>query len=161
MIGLVLNEEGYVTYPYEIFKHIEEYVKALNWRITYVECGGDGSNYVFPFEHQEDYFVDGETLMTMLREQPGMQWWWGTLSGFQKDVSWDEIRKNPIFDIQLGMPYLENTLHHLQSGAVLEVIAFDSSETYVLTDDPNVAAQLISAFPKAENLEQYVFRTET
>ena len=25
MIGLVLNEEGYVTYPYEIFKHIEEY----------------------------------------------------------------------------------------------------------------------------------------
>ena len=43
MLGLVLNEEGYATYPYNVFKLIEEYVKALNWRITNVECGGDGS----------------------------------------------------------------------------------------------------------------------
>ena len=42
-VGLVLNEEGYATYPYNVFKLIEEYVKALNWRITNVECGGDGS----------------------------------------------------------------------------------------------------------------------
>ena len=45
MVGLVLNEEGDVTYPYDVFRPIEEYVKGLNWRITNVECGGDGSDY--------------------------------------------------------------------------------------------------------------------
>ena len=30
MVGLVLNEEGYIKYPYDVFKPIEEYVKTLN-----------------------------------------------------------------------------------------------------------------------------------
>ena len=160
MIGLVLNEGGYVTDPYEVFKHIEEYVKTLNWRIPYVECGGDGSNYVFPFEQQENYFVDGETLMSMLREHPGIQWWWGTLAGYHKDVLWEEINQFPVIDIFLRQPYLENNLHHLYPGAVLELIAFDSTETYVLIDDPDVADRLLAAFPKAESLDKYVFKTE-
>ncbi len=157
MVGLVLNEEGYATYPYNVFKPIEEYVKGLNWRITNVECGGDGSDHMFPFEQQEDSFVDGETLFAMLREQSEIQWWWGALSGFPKEISWDEIKKNPIVDLTLRQPYLENVLHHLEPKAVLEVIAFDSTETYLLIDDQEVADRNISAFPKAENLDKYVF----
>ncbi len=160
MIGLVLHEEGFVTYPYKVFKPIEEYVKALNWRITNVDCMGDGSDYCFPFEQQEDSFVDGETLFSMLREHPGIQWVWGALSGFPKSVPWEEIRKNPIEDVSLRQPYLENTLHHLEPGAVLEVIAFDSTDTYVLTDDPEVAERLLAAFPGAGSLDEYVFKKE-
>ena len=157
MLGLVLNEEGYATYPYNVFKPIEEYVKGLNWRITNVECGVDGSDHMFPFEQQEDSFVDGETLFAMLREHPGIQWWWGALSGFPKEISWDEIKRNPIVDLTLRQPYLENVLHHLEPKAVLEVIAFDSTETYLLIDDQEVVDRIISAFPKAENLDKYVF----
>ena len=112
MIGLVLNEGGYVTYPYDVLKPVEDYVKALNWRVTNVNCMGDGSGYSFPFEEQEDSFVDGETLLSMLQEHPKIQWVWGALSGFTKDIPWDEIRKNPIEDLFVRQPYLENTLHH-------------------------------------------------
>ena len=98
MIGLVLNEGGYVTYPYDVLKPVEDYVKTLNWRVTNVNCMGDGSGYSFPFEEQEDSFVDGETLLSMLQEHPKIQWVWGALSGFSKDIPWDEIRKNPIED---------------------------------------------------------------
>lgn len=160
MIGLVLHEGEYVTYPYEVLKPVEEYVKTLNWRITNVVCGSDGSDYFFPFEQQEDSLLDGETLLVMLQEHPRKQWVWGAMSGFQKDVSWDEIRKNPIEDLTLRQPYLENTLHHLEPGAVLEVIAFDSSATFVMTDDPDVADRFLAAFPKAESLDKYVFETE-
>ena len=159
MIGLALNEEGYATYPYSIFKPIEEYVKGLNWRITNVECGRDGSDYAFPFERQEDFFIDGETLFAMLQDHPEIQWWWGSLSGFPKEIRWDEIKRNPVVDLTLRQPYLENTLHHLEPKAVLEVIAFDSTETYILIDDQEVADRIISAFPKAESLDKYVFES--
>ena len=79
------------------------------------------------------------------------------LSGFPKEISWDEIKKNPIVDLTLRQPYLENVLHHLEPKAALEVIAFDSTETYLLIDDQEVADRIISAFPKAENLDKYVF----
>lgn len=157
MQGLILNEDGYVTYPYDVFRPIKEYVVSLNWRITNVECGGDGSSYAFPFEQTNDYFIDGESLFNMLNDHPRMQWWWGALSGFNKDIPWDEIRKNPIIDISMKLPYLENEVHHLEPLAVFEVIAFDSSETYVLADDPAIVNRLCEAFPNAENLEKYVF----
>ena len=160
MIGLVLNEGEYVTYPYDVLKPVEDYVKALNWRVTNVNCMGDGSGYSFPFEEQEDSFVDGETLLSMLQEHPKIQWVWGALSGFTKDIPWDEIRKNPIEDLFVRQPYLENTLHHLEPGAVFEMIAFDSTDTYVLIDDPDVADRMLAAFPKAGSLDKYVFKTE-
>ena len=47
-----------------------------------------------------------------------------------------------------------------EAGAVLELIAFDSTETYVLLDDPDVVDRLLAAFPKAESLGKYVFKTE-
>ena len=157
MVGLVLNEGGYVTYPFNVFKPIEDYVKRLNWRITNAECGGDGSSYVFPFDRVEEYYTNGEDLFALLKEHPSIQWWWGSLSGFSKDISEEEIRKNPTVDLTMEQPYLENSLHHLEPKAILEVIAFDSTDTYVLADDPEVIKQLLTAFPNAESLDKYVF----
>jgi len=157
MVGLVLNEEGYVTYPYDIFIHIEDYVKSLNWRITNVECGGDDTDYIFPFVQCEDNFIDGDSLFEKIKDHPRIQWWWGTISGFPKDVLWEDIKKNPVIDLTVEQPYLKNKLHHLEPKAVFELIAFDSTETYVLIDDPTIAACIRLAFPKSENLDKYVF----
>ena len=156
MQGLILNEEGYVTYPYKVFKPIEQYVRTLNWRITNAECGGDPS-YVFHFENELDYIIDGDSLMDLLAEHSDVQWWWGSLSGFPKDVSKEAIQKKPVIDLQMEQPYLKDELHHLEPEAVLEVIAFDSTETYVLVDDVEIADKLKSAFPNYTNLDKYVY----
>ena len=156
MIGLILNEEGCKTYLYDILKHIEAYVRKLNWRITNIECYCRSTTYSFPFEGYNDYFIDGNLLFDLLKEHPEIQWIWATLSGFEKNISWDEIKKNPPIDVSEEFPYLENELHHLEPLSVFELIAFDSSETYVIIDDNNIAEQLIKLFPKSESLEKYV-----
>jgi len=155
MKGIVLNEGGTVTYPYEVFKHIEKYVKSLNWRITNAACGG--GDYVFPFEEKWDNFIDGETLYELIKQHSDIQWWWGSLSGFPKEVPVDEVKKNPVVDLQMEQPYLKDKLHHLEPLAVFELIAFDSTETYVLVDSPEIADLLYKSFPNAESLEKYVY----
>ncbi len=153
MEGLILNEGGYVTYPYKVFKPIEQYVRSLNWRLTNVECGVSPS----PFGNELESILDGNQLMDLLEEHPNIQWWWGSLSGFTENISKEDIQANPIIDLTSTQPYLKDKLHHLEPQAVLEVIAFDSTETYVLADDLNVVDQLKKAFPKHENLEKYVY----
>lgn len=61
MVGLILNEEGSVTYPYYIFAKIESYVRSLNWRISNLQCCGP-IGFIFPFEETDDYFIDGDSL---------------------------------------------------------------------------------------------------
>lgn len=156
MQGLILNEGGYVTYPYLIFEKIEPYIRNLNWRISNVECGGGGL-YEFPFEHEEDSFIDGNQLFELVKENSNIQWWWGILSGFPKNVSLDLIRQYPLFDIALEQPYLKDKLQHINPHAVLEIVAFDSTETYVLFDDENLSFILKKEFPMAANLEKYVY----
>lgn len=161
MKGFILNEvevdEGYVTFPYDVFKHIEHYVKSLNWRISNVECDFIyGADFKFPFEHTDDYFIDGDTLFSMLKEHSEKQWIWGILSGFPKEIPWEEIKKNPVIDATMESPYLENTLHHIEPMAVFEMIAWDSSETHILVDDDSIADCLLKVFTKAESLEKYV-----
>lgn len=154
MIGIVLNEEGYVTFPAKIFPIIETEVKSLNWRITNVECGGSDS-YEFPFEHVEDYIIDGTELYDMVMEHPDIQWWWGVLSGIPKSVPNKEIVKHPIIDAQMDCSYIDKPFHHIDPDAVLEIVAFDSTETYVLADDEEIGRRLQKLFPKMESLEKY------
>lgn len=154
--GIVLNEDGYVTYPAKIFDCIKEEVISLNWRVSNIECGRDGSNYTFPFEDWPEYFVDGEVLYEMLQAHPEKQWWWGILSGFPKTISSEAIKKKPVIDVQMETPYLEKKIKHIDPDAVLEIIAFDSTETYVIADSEAVIKKLMKKYPKAESLEKYV-----
>ena len=93
----------------------------------------------------------------MLQIHSDLQWIWGILSGFLKDIPYDEIKNNPIIDVTEEQPYLRGELHHIESKAVLEIVAFDSTETYVLADDEELVSILNNAFPNNENLEKYVF----
>ena len=156
MRGIILNEEGYVTYPAEIFECIADEVKALNWRVSNVECGGDGTDFYFPFETCDDSFISGEELYDLLQAHPKMQWWWGILSGFPKDVEWSVIKKKPIIYVQDEAPYLGKELSHIEPDAVLEIIAFDSAETYVLADSDEVLKKLQQKYVNWESLTKYL-----
>ena len=75
MKGILLNEEGYVTYPKVIFDVVPEHVKALNWRISNVECCGNGDDY--PFENTTDAFlISGTELYEIITNNAEVQWIW-------------------------------------------------------------------------------------
>lgn len=156
MTGLILNEEGYVTYPYIILKTIESYVRNLNWRVSNVYCGGRDS-YTFPFEDQEETYIDGNGLFELLEAHSDIQWIWGVLSGFPKDIPYENIKKVPPFDLTEEQPYLRDRLHHIMPDAIIELIAFDSTESYMLIDDIAIVEKIKKNFPKSVSLEKYVY----
>ena len=78
------------------------------------------------------------------------------MSGFPKTISFNVIKKKPVIDVQTELPYLEKRIKHIDPEAVLEIVAFDSTETYVIADSETVIKKLMKKYTKAENLEKYV-----
>ncbi len=153
MQGFILNEKGYVTFPYEILKHIEPYVKALKWKVSCVEHN-NADNETFPLNEPHDYFLDSEELFSLLQQYSHVQWIWGVLSGFPNELSWEEIRgTSNSYDLTTEQPYFRNGLCHIEPQAVFELLALDSSETYILVDDEVIISSLFTHFPYAERLE--------
>lgn len=62
MEGLILNEETkYVTYMCPIFDALgDDYIRSLNWRIVYPECGS--VEQVYSFEHTKTSWISGDEL---------------------------------------------------------------------------------------------------
>ncbi len=153
MKGFILNEGGFVTYPFEVFKHIEEYVKSLRWKINPHEHNGHFNHNIVPFDDSNNQFIDGETLYLMLEQYSDVQWIWGVLSGFPNEVSWEEIIENSKeYDITEEHPFLNCVLKYIENKAVFELIAMDSSRTIILIDDEKVQDELLEYFPKSEKL---------
>ncbi|MFC6117275.1 hypothetical protein ACFPVV_01405 [Macrococcoides bohemicum] len=153
MKGFILNEGGFVTYPFEVFKHIEEYVKSLKWKIYPHEHNGDFNYNTVPFDDPDNQFIDGETLYLMLEQYSDVQWIWGVLSGFPNEVSWEEIIKDSKeYDITDEQPYYNSGFKHIENKSVFELIAMDSSRTIILIDDEKVQDELLEHFPKSEKL---------
>ena len=163
MRGLILNEDGYVTYPAKIFEPIKDYVRSLNWKLTNIECKGGRQTYVFPFENtMEDYWISGAELYAMVQAHPDLQWIWGILSGFNPDISADEVCDGNFVDISAEgvQPYWQTPLQPYNSKASIEIVAFDSTQTYVQCDDISVLKALCRAFPEAEDLEEWNLRMD-
>ena len=163
MRGLILNEDGYVTYPAKIFEPIKDYVRSLNWKLTNIECMGGRQTYVFPFENtMEDYWISGAELYAMVQAHPDLQWIWGILSGFNPDISADEVCDGNFVDISAEgvQPYWQTPLQPYNSKASIEIVAFDSTQTYVQCDDISVLKALCRAFPEAEDLEEWNLRMD-
>lgn len=150
MNGFVLNEKGNVTYPYKILKYIEPYVKSLKWKVNCIEHNGETDKFTFPFDEQKDYLLDGEQLFSLLKDNSNVQWIWGMLSGFPSELSWEGIKGSSNgHDITTTLPYSKDALRHIENNAVFELIALDSSETYVLIDEESVVSSLLRHFPDA------------
>lgn len=153
MKGFILNEGGFVTYPFEVFKHIEEYVKSLKWKINAHEHNGDFNYNTVPFDDSDNQFIDGETLYLILEKYSDVQWIWGVLSGFPNEVSWEEIiEDSKEYDITDEQPYFNFGYKHIENKAVFELIAMDSSRTIILIDDVKVQGELLQHFPNSEEL---------
>ena len=150
MQAIVLREEGYVTYPAGILSCIEEEVRSLNWHISNLECGCcDARN---PFPDCGELVLSGGEFFDLIRANPEIQFIWGLFSGFPRGFDLEELKSRAVVDIRSELPYLDNGPCHVEAGAVLEIVAFDSSETHVLADNGEIIEKLRRRFPKAENL---------
>lgn len=151
MYGIVLNEK-HPTYPVDVFMCIEKEVKALNWLISNVECYGN-DNYHFPFEDSDKVLISGQELFDLLQDHARIQFVWGLFQGFTSSVDPFEIMSKPEIDIQSLDLFTAKTIRHIDPDSVLEIVAFDSSETYILTDSFAVINKLACKYKKANILD--------
>ncbi|WP_414050322.1 hypothetical protein [Macrococcus animalis] len=90
-------------------------------------------------------------MFSILQKFSDVQWIWGALSGFPSEMSWEEIKAGSVeYDITENLDFLHNGISHLESKAVFELIAIDSSETIVVIDDEDVSTELLKHFSKYE-----------
>lgn len=156
MEGLILNERTeYVTYLCPIFDAVgDDYIRSLNWRIIYPECGSAVSQG-YSFEGKEDSWISGNQLVEEVRNNPDIQWWWGLLQGFDQNVSRSEAMKEEPVDIQEDTEIWKNPVTMRNPKAQIEIEAFDSTLTVVIAKEDAVLEKLKIAFPDHKLLSEY------
>lgn len=155
MEGLILNEgTKKVTYMCPIFDALgDDFIRSLNWRIVYPECGS--IDQVYSFEHIDVSWISGDDLVNEIRENPNIQWWWGLLQGIPKTVLQEEIDKENLVDIKEDTKIWENPVSMRSNHSVIEIEAFDSSLTVIISNNETVLEKLKKCFPNYEVLSEY------
>ena len=156
MEGLILNEKTeYVTFLFPIFDAIgDDYIRSLNWRVLYPECGSTPTQR-YSFEGKTESWITGEELVEEIHKNPDIQWWWGLLQGFAKDVHPTAVSSAESIDLQDDPGLWTNPVSMRDPGALIEIEAFDSSQTVIIAREDMVLEKLKVAFPDYELLSEY------
>lgn len=150
--GVLEDQAECHTRMQNVFKALNHAQKNYNWLIAYPEIW---TRQHHRLSEQKDYFfMTGEEL-TKIVEEDDSQWIWGVLSGFDKDIPLSEILRYPLVDANGYEGFWKNPLTFCNPLSKLEIVAWDSTLTLVLSSDKKIVDDFKKAYPKAENLCEY------
>lgn len=156
MKGLLLNKgEKYYTYLGKIFAGLNNFQKEYNWLITDFECYGQKIGRKIENYNGENYiWITGEELTDIIMEED-FQWIWAVLSGFEKNITWEEVKKYtfPYADGYRGFWSENISIQH--PFAAIELVAFDSSFTLFISKKDELVDKFRKVFPLSVDLEKY------
>lgn len=154
--GLIDRKQKHYTFLGNVFKAINNRQNNYNWLVCRAECYPQ--NKVFEEMFDRDYcWLSGEEL-TAIIAQEDFQWVWAVLSGFEKDVTLDEVLSHPLPSADYeGFWQLPLSIQH--PLATVEIVPFDSSYTLVLSKDEQLISDYHSVFPKSEDLIRFNSKT--
>ncbi|MBN9648080.1 MULTISPECIES: DUF2691 family protein [Terrisporobacter] len=145
MKGAILEDGDYCfTTLDEVFKGIENIQKQYNWLITDIECYPEKQSNIELFS-KEYCWLSGDELSEIIRGD-NFQWIWGVFSGFSKSISKDDV-------LQFKLPYADGNkelwkdkLSIQHPLAEIEIIAWDSSKTLIISKNDNIINSFINYF---------------
>ena len=146
------KQQKYYTLLSNIFKAINNRQNNYNWLITSAECYPHNKNFKNLLDR--DYcWLSGEELTKIIAHED-FQWIWAVLSGFEKDITLDEVLSYPLPSVDYeGFWQLPLSIQH--PLATVEIVPFDSSYTLVLSKNEQLVSDYYSAFPKSEDLRRF------
>ena len=154
MKGVIIDKgEKYFTYLKNIFVSIGNVQKEYNWLITGHECYPQNMEYAKKLSG-EYCWITGDELTNMV-ENENFQWIWGIFSAFPKNISQQEVLKSelPYADGYAGL--WKNPVSIQHPLAEMEIVAWDSSMTVIISKNDDVIEKLKESRPWAEDLEKY------
>ena len=148
---MISKDEEFHTHLRKLFASMDNMQLHYKWLISYYECWPHDQSIKDLLLDKNHVILDG-TELTGIAEREDFQWIWGTFSAFDKSVPDDEILKHtlPENDLYEGFWKLPLTIQH--PLAKMEIVAFDSSYTLILTKDFSLLDVLRKAYPNAEDL---------
>jgi hypothetical protein len=159
--GAIIEGNGRCyTHLKEIFSIIKNVQINYNWLITDRDCGSCGiddygrrSN-----KHKHGYryyeWISGEEL-TSIVEADDAQWVWAVFSGFHKSIPLEKI-------LQYDFPYSngyagfwKNPITIQHPLADIELVAWDSSLTLLISNNIGIVSDFRRAFSFSEDLAEH------
>ena len=159
MVTGAILEKGEIGYTYlnKLFCLMDNFQKDYNWLITDCEAYPKrmGHNIrIFQSKYNNYAWIDGEEL-TNIVSRDDFQWIWGVLSGFDKNVMKTDILK-------YGLPYAdgykgfwEEQIGLQHPLASVELVAWDSSCTLLISNETAIIKKFREVFPLSEDLKEY------
>jgi len=154
MYGAILEKgEKLYTYLSKIFTAIENAQRQYNWLITDCICYPQ-SQRIDDLLSKEYCWLSGDEL-TSIVENEDFQWIWAVLSGFEEDVSLDQVLKYslPYADGYTG--FWKNPVSIQHPLACVEIVPWDSSLVLITSKDEKIVRDFMKAFPLSEDLSLY------
>ncbi len=154
MKGALINkgEAGY-TYLGGLFKLIDNIQIDYNWLISDYVCYPQNMECSKKLSG-EWCWMTGEELTRMI-EIEDFQWIWGVLSAFPKDVTKDAALTYNLPQADGNNRIFQNPVSIQHPLAAMEIIAWDSSMTIIVSRNDSVAEKILASNPLAEDLEHY------
>ena len=160
---LVEKDKKPQTNLFDIFNSIENKQEEYNWLITDIQCGIFYNQKYGPIfkirdnemEYGKKYvWISGEKLTKIHREQ-NLIWIWGVFSGFNKNILKEDVLK---YDLPYADDYGEfwkNPLSIQHPLAEIEIVAWDSTLTLLISKDDEIVDIFMKNKPYAKDLEKY------
>ena len=144
----VRKGEKHYTFLPKLFDLINNAQLQYNWLITACECN-------VPNRIEDEYFakgycwLTGEELTAIVREND-IQWIWAILSGFERDITQEDVLAYPRPDFVCG----EEICTIIHPLAKVQIIAHDSSSTLFFSTDAELASKFRAGYLQSEDITE-------
>lgn len=143
----------FYTHMGAVFQAIENRQRQYHWLITDCECY-PGHKEIEELLDREYCWLTGDELSAMV-EKEDFQWIWGVLCGYEKDISLEEVLKYPLPSAEGYSGYYDNPVSLQHPLSTVEIVAWDSSWTVIVSKDKTIIDSYSAHFPKAEELSAF------
>lgn len=152
MRGAFLGKgEDYYTLLSKVFTAIDNKQLNLNWLITNCECHPQNESFYELFQ-KEYIWISGRQLTEIIQEED-FQFIWGVFSGFSTEITLEEVLGFKLTNADYEGYWIKN-LQIQHPIAEMEIIAFDSSYTLLISKKDKIVQEFLDYFPFAEDLTE-------
>lgn len=163
MKGSILYEENKPINLAEFFDSIENKQEEYNWLITDIQCGISYHHKYGPIfttikngiEREKEYvWLSGEELTKIHRDQNNF-WIWCVFSGFNKNISKEDILKYELPYVDGYGGFWENPISIQHPLAEIEIVIWESCLALLISKDDDIIDIFMKNQHCAKDLEQY------
>ena len=147
------KDERYYTDLQKLFDAIENAQMEYNWLVTAFEC--NAPNKIEDEYLQQGYcWISGKELTQIVHETP-FQWIWAVLSGFQKDITLEEVLAYPCPEADGYPGFWHNPLSMQHPLATIEIVPWDSSLVLFFSSKKELVDKFRACYPLSEDLSAH------